>query len=200
MVISSNGNKTDSKPNKCKWKRKYITKENMILAKSLAKKHYYIALRGVVQNRIKALKIFTKYYPDREIDAIYEQLSEERKSLIEPIEPNLKDRVKQWNEETYEKNTSFPENLRYETEQGDIVRSKSEVIIANILYQHKNDIIYKYEKPLEIIENGWRKTIYPDFTIMNVHTGKVVYWEHAGLMDDAVYANDFVRKMVNNLL
>lgn len=177
MVISSNGNKTDSKPNKCKWKRKYITKENMILAKSLAKKHYYIALRGVVQNRIKALKIFTKYYPDREIDAIYEQLSEERKSLIEPIEPNLKDRVKQWNEETYEKNTSFPENLRYETEQGDIVRSKSEVIIANILYQHKNDIIYKYEKPLEIIENGWRKTIYPDFTIMNVHTGKVVYWE-----------------------
>lgn len=35
---------------------------------------------------------------------------------------------------------------------------------------------------------------------MNVHTGKVVYWEHAGLMDDAVYANDFVRKMVNNLL
>lgn len=72
--------------------------------------------------------------------------------------------------------------------------------IANILYQHKNDIIYKYEKPLEIIENGWRKTIYPDFTIMNVHTGKVVYWEHAGLMDDAVYANDFVRKMVYNLL
>lgn len=30
---------------------------------------------------------------------------------------------------------------------------------------------------------------------MNVHTGKVVYWEHAGLMDDVVYVNEFVRKM-----
>ena len=30
---------------------------------------------------------------------------------------------------------------------------------------------------------------------MYVHTGKVVYWEHAGLMDDAVYVNEFVRKM-----
>ena len=194
-TLETSHNKTDSKPNKCKWKRKYITKENMILAKTLAKKHYYIALKDVVQNRIKALKTFTKYYPDREIDAIYEQLSEERKRLIEPIGQTLRDKVKQWDEEIYEKNTSFPENLRYETEQGDIVRSKSEVIIANILYQHRNNIIYKYEKPLEIIENGRKKTIYPDFTIMNVHTGKVVYWEHAGLMDDAVYANDFVRKM-----
>ena len=122
-------------------------------------------------------------------------MSEERKRLIEPIGQTLRDKVKQWDEEIYEKNTCFPENLRYETEQGDFVRSKSEVIIANILYQHRNNIIYKYEKPLEIIENGRKKTIYPDFTIMNVHTGKVVYWEHAGIMDDAVYANDFVRKM-----
>ena len=90
---------------------------------------------------------------------------------------------------------SFPENLRYETEQGDMVRSKSEVIIANLLYRNKTDIIYKYEKPLEVIENGRKKTIYPDFTIMNVHTGKVTYWEHAGIMDDAFYANEFVKKM-----
>ena len=32
---------------------------------------------------------------------------------------------------------------------------------------------------------------------MNIHTGKVWYWEHAGKMDDELYANDFVRK--NNL-
>ena len=76
-----------------------------------------------------------------------------------------------------------------------MVRSKSEVIIANLLYRNKTDIIYKYEKPLEVIENGRKKTIYPDFTIMNVHTGKVTYWEHAGIMDDAFYANEFVKKM-----
>lgn len=42
---------------------------------------------------------------------------------------------------------------------------------------------------------GVEKIVHPDFTIINIHTGKVVYWEHAGLMDDAHYANDFVRKM-----
>lgn len=181
--------------NKSKWKRKYITKENITLAKSLAKKHYYITLKGVIEKRIKALKAFVKYYPNREIDTIYEELSEERKKLINPIVPTLKDKVKQWDEEFYEINTSFPENLRYETEQGEKVRSKSEVIIANLLYQNRNDILYKYEKLLEVIDHGRKKTIYPDFTIMNVHTGKVVYWEHAGRMDDPLYANDFVKKM-----
>jgi len=53
---------------------------------------------------------------------------------------------------------SFSENLRYETEQRDMVRSKSEVIIANLLYHNRNAILYKYEKPLEVIENGRKKT------------------------------------------
>lgn len=178
-----------------KWSRKYITNENISLAKALAKKHYYTSLKRVIQKQLNALRHFEKNYSDKELDAIYEELCDERKMLVESIEPTLKERVKLWNEEEYEKNKSFPENLRYETEQGDMVRSKSEVIIANLLYRNKTDIIYKYEKPLEVIENGRKKTIYPDFTIMNVHTGKVTYWEHAGIMDDAFYANEFVKKM-----
>lgn len=43
--------------------------------------------------------------------------------------------------------------------------------------------------------DGREKTIYPDFTIINVYTGRVSYWEHAGRMDDPYYAGDFVRKM-----
>ena len=41
-------------------------------------------------------------------------------------------------------------------------------------------------------------------TYLNVHTGKIIYWEHAGRMDDLYYTNDFVKKMnayiTNNLL
>lgn len=187
------GEQTDKSAGK--WNRKYISGENISLAKELANKHYYIGLKKIIQKRLKALNKFIKDYPAEEIDVIYDELCDERKVLVEPIEITIKEKVKKWLEEVYEKNISFSENLRYETEQGDIVRSKSEVIIANILYQHRKDILYKYEKPLEIIENGRKKTIYPDFTIINVHTGKVIYWEHAGLMDDAFYANEFVRKM-----
>ena len=55
--------------------------------------------------------------------------------------------------------------------------------------------LYKYERPLEVIIAGHTQTTHPDFTIINIHTGKITYWEHAGRMVDAQYADDFVRKM-----
>jgi len=149
----------------------------------------------VIERRLKALRYFENNYPDKEIDEVYYEMCEERRSLVEPIELPLREKVKQWQEEKYEGNMLFPERLRYETEQGEKVRSKSEVIIANMLYRNRKDIVYKYEYPLEVVENGRRKIIYPDFTIMNVHTGKITYFEHAGLMDDANYATEFVKKM-----
>lgn len=110
---------------------------------------------------------------------------------------SVKEKIMQWENEAYEKNMMFPENLRYETEQGDFVRSKSEMIIANILYQNRNHVLYKYERPLEIIEKGRTKIIYPDFTILNINTGKMMYWEHAGLLDNSYYASEFVKKINN---
>ena len=185
----------DKKSISGKWNRRYITNENMSLAKSLAKKYYYITLKKVIQKRLKVLRRLIQDYPAQEIEAIYDEMSNERKLLIEPIEMTVKEKVKQWENEIYEKNTMYSDNLRYETEQGELVRSKSEVIIANILFQHREDILYKYERPLQIIVNGKEKTIYPDFTILNLHTGKMIYWEHAGLLDDPFYAGEFVRKI-----
>lgn len=71
----------------------------------------------------------------------------------------------------------------YRTLKGDYVRSKSEVIIANALYNHQ--ISYEYEKPLVLEGCGY--TLYPDFTIYTPHKKQVVYWEHCGLMDNEKY-------------
>lgn len=178
-----------------KWKRKYIKKGEDSLAKALAQKHYYSVIRPILEEHLKNLKCLGEKCPLDELEEVYDNLSDERKNLVVPIYVGAKEKVRQWQTESYEKNMMYPENLRYETEQGDVVRSKSEVIIANLLYQSRKDILYKYERPLEVLENGRMKTIYPDFTILNIHTGKVTYWEHAGLMDDPYYANEFVRKM-----
>ena len=187
-----------------KWVRRYIKKDELSLAKKLAQKHYYLSIRPILEKMLDETKRFMRKCPSNELEAIYDNLSIERKKLVTPIQLSVKEKVKQWQTEVYEKNQMFPENLRYETEQGEVVRSKSEVIIANILYHNRKDILYKYERPLEVMENGRQKTIYPDFTILNKHTGKVTYWEHAGCMDDSYYANEFVRKMntyiVNELL
>ena len=148
-----------------------------------------------------ALRNFQKAYQPKESEQVYDELSEIRKELVTPLIVSKEELMRRWNTEKYESNPFHPENLRYETEQGELVRSKSEVIIANILYSHKEDILYKYERPLVLEKDGTVKSIYPDFTVLNQHSGRIIYFEHAGRMDDPYYANDFVKKMntyVNN--
>ena len=178
-----------------KWVRRYIKKGELSLAKTLAQKQYYTSIRPILEKMLDEIKRFAKKCPLNELEEIYDNLSVERKNLVMPLQASAKEKVKHWETEVYEKNLMYPENLRFETEKGDMVRSKSEVIIANILYRNRKNILYKYERPLEVIENGRQKTIYPDFTILNKRTGEITYWEHAGRMDDPYYANDFVKKM-----
>lgn len=75
----------------------------------------------------------------------------------------------------------YAENLVYKTEKGEMVRSKSEVIIANMLYE--NHIPYTYEKELNV--GGFKKI--PDFTIEDEESGDVWYWEHCGMINDENY-------------
>ena len=80
-------------------------------------------------------------------------------------------------------------NKIHATTKGDKVRSKSEVIIANLLFQH--NIKYEYELPLEY-EHG--KQIKPDFTI-TFSEGKNIFWEHLGLLGSETYDENWLHKM-----
>lgn len=80
------------------------------------------------------------------------------------------------------------ERLIHRTSRGEAVRSKSEVIIANLL--HSNGVGYHYEHPLEL--GGVVK--YPDFTIEDDDTGVTYYWEHCGLLHDAAYRRRWEEK------
>ncbi len=80
----------------------------------------------------------------------------------------------------------FNLNKIYTTQKGDLVRSKSEVIIANMLYT--SNIDYEYEKKL--VKND--KSILPDFTIY--HNNQTLYWEHLGLIGIESYDNDWLKK------
>ena len=82
----------------------------------------------------------------------------------------------------------YSDYLVYRTLKGELVRSKSEVIIANLLYE--NGIKYRYEEPL--IVGGYRKR--PDFTIKDEESGKIWYWEHCGMMSDNKYRRKWENK------
>lgn len=61
------------------------------------------------------------------------------------------------------------------------MRSKSEVIISNLLYAA--GIKYRYEEKLLYSENKW---IEPDFTIYLPNKEKI-YWEHVGMLGREEY-------------
>jgi hypothetical protein len=90
------------------------------------------------------------------------------------------------------KETRFlAQGLIHRTERGDLVRSKSEIIIADKL--HARGIEYAYEQPL-ILGNG--RIRYPDFTVADHARGITFYWEHLGMLGDAVYRSRWERKRI----
>lgn len=76
----------------------------------------------------------------------------------------------------------------HKTAAGELVRSKSEVIVANTLRHLGVD--YVYEQRLTMPDGTWRL---PDFTIYR--TGRpTVYWEHLGMLNSPGYRADWKAK------
>ncbi len=177
-------------------KTTYIKKKDIKFAKQLAQKEYWQKAKQVLQMQLDTLKQFDETYDETALEQIYEKLPNERKQLVIPVTCSAKQKLKEWYEETYEPYDGFSEYKIYETNRGEMVRSKSEVIIANQLYQRRKDLDYKYERPLGLQDKSGREIIiHPDFTIINKHTGKIYYYEHVGKLDEVRYAMDFARKM-----
>ena len=97
--------------------------------------------------------------------------------------------LSEWINQEYERmafRDGFPE---YYTRQGLRVRSKSEVIIADIL--DEMGVPFLYEKPIQL----GMGTVHPDFTLLDIGKRKEVYWEHFGMMDDMDYRNNAILKI-----
>ena len=75
----------------------------------------------------------------------------------------------------------YSSNYRHMTDKGDMVASKSEVIIADTMFALGID--YEYEKEFQLA-NG--RVVKPDFTIRK-KDGSIALWEHVGLPDDPEY-------------
>lgn len=82
----------------------------------------------------------------------------------------------------------YEDRLIHRTARGELVRSKSEVIIANALYYHHLEYVYE---PVLALEGVVKR---PDFKIIDDDTGETWYWEHCGLMDDPRYKRRWEEK------
>jgi hypothetical protein len=82
------------------------------------------------------------------------------------------------------------EGLIHRTERGELVRSKSELVIADKLYAAKID--YLYEQPIQLKDGSVR---YPDFTVTDDASGETIVWEHLGLLLEPSYKQRWAAKL-----
>lgn len=170
--------------------RKYIPKEKLAFAKAVAQRDYDLAVRrALVDVRYKIMR-FVKSYDAASIEKVYENLCDARKILVEPIIQTDEEFIQEWKRTHCGQKNEYPMTKSYLTDQGEKVRSKSEKILADLLFKHR--IIYTYE-PKVILKNG--KIFYPDFAALNIRTRRTMYWEHFGLVSNGEYASNALCKL-----
>ena len=167
----------------------YIPVANRQTAVSLIQKRYDQKVLIAAQKQRTVIEYFLHNYDPACIRKIYTMQSEIRKSNIIPVELPDQEYENNWQSVAFTPKGFSPDIPEHYTYKGERVRSKSEVMIADILNQE--NIPYKYECPLKLGDN----IIYPDFTILRLSDRKEIYWEHLGMMDDQTYCNNALQRI-----
>ena len=175
-------------------KKKYLTRDDEKTLSMLAQKQYVQKLLDnavAEKNRLIELRdsISGISFPDRK--AVLDSMGELAK-YVKPVLSESELLAENWINEEFCQHDKTDKH-RFETMSKDMVRSKSEVLIADRLYTA--GIPFKYEMLLELGNGFIRQRYYPDFTIMNKRTGKIYYWEHLGMMGDKGYCLDSLGKL-----
>lgn len=168
----------------------YIPKEKIKLAREMAQNTYNKKIYKAAQKELsiieKALEVETENLTAR----LYENCSPGRKKLITPLDVTDEEYARIWESREYKRKGFAPDAQELYSKKGDRVRSKSELIIADALYDL--GIPYLYECPLLLEGFG---IVYPDFTMLHKKSRMVKYLEHLGMMGDPDYMNKALKKI-----
>ena len=192
LHIHTQKNKKTQYYHKCTSDQKpqYIKEKDYYIAEALAQKEYNQKIICAAADELEAIKKYEKSFPELTAEEIYENLTEERKKLINPMILPEKQFIEEWESVKYTGRSFDKDAPEHYTSKGERVRSKSEVIIADSL--RRAGIPYRYEFPIELY---YGKVVYPDFTILNVRLRKEIRWEHFGMMNKEDYVEKTVRKI-----
>ncbi len=174
-------------------KRIYLNpSKDISLIKDLSTKKYCLQVLESAKSEKEALDSLLHYYNKNAVYSdVYSSLDITSQKITDSLLLSNNEYAKWWQSQKYPKK-DFDASITTEfyTNRGERVRSKSEILIANTL--DKLCIPYRYECQL-IMQDG--TMIYPDFTILKVHTREEKYYEHAGRMTDIGYNKDFMRRL-----
>ncbi len=173
--------------------RIYLSRKDETTIRRLAQKRYEESLLARQKENFHVLsKVLPLLQKIEDPHDVFSKMPAAIQPYITPIYPTRAGYVQHWltDKTDLPSNANFhPENCIYLTENGEKVRSKSEMTIANLL--RAMQLPYQYEKPLVL--NG--QLTYPDFTILDANTQTEVYYEHFGMMDQEEYRTAALQKI-----
>lgn len=178
----------------------YIRKSEKQFIMQLAQKEYANKILQLSKEKKAELMRKKIQYDWGDIECVHTKMSKDKQNLISPFVMNDEEYAKKWKADLQEKKirreetilTKYPLDSEFGivTEGDEIVRSKSEKIIADKLYVL--GVPYEYEIPFALGTGGY---VYPDFTVLNKSARKTFYWEHFGMMDNMEYCEKAIRKI-----
>lgn len=168
---------------------KYLSADNIGFIASICQRDYYVKLLKKLNELLARYQRGFQIDIYVEIDSVYYSFNPGKRSLIKPIIPDIESFIEEWHLQHPGSLNTFTIINGVYTNNGELVRSKSEKIIADKLLD--NGIPYAYEPSL--IVDGLIK--YPDFLILNKRTRETLIWEHLGLADSVDYNSNNLSKL-----
>ena len=179
-----------------KWQRRGISKDKQLL-RALARKEFLREVIGQFDHDIAVITDALTSFRGFDADAVLKVLKTRYPKLPGEYfyDPNwipsprttdegLNSRLqacREWAKQPYEKSTYKQWEKKVRTSRGLLVRTKSEALICEMLYNY--GIPFRYEQVLHV-EDG---ILVPDYTF-RAADGSHFYWEHAGMLTKPKYS------------
>ena len=168
----------------------YIRKAQLPLARKLAQRLYDERVLKAARRELRALRNLANAYTRGHAEEVFGTLPASYQNIVTPIEKSKEEYLKEWKAITFSGKAIDPEATTFQSAAGEKMRSKSEVLIADLL--HRLNIPYFYEKPLALKGLG---IVHPDFTLLDLENRQEIYWEHLGMLDDPTYLGRALSKI-----
>ena len=168
----------------------YLGADKLSMAQKLAQKNYEQEEMKAIDQELEAIAEYFRSYPAVSLEEVYHKLSPVRRGLVTPSIETEEMFLERWKRK-YHTDEGFSNGREeFTTDRGEQVRSKSEMIIANML--NRLGVCYCYEPAVTLPGLG---TVHPDFAMPDLRCRKTVLLEHLGMLGDPGYADSTVRKI-----
>ena len=167
----------------------YLGNDKAQEIKTLIQKKFDTELLKVSKKEKDVLERAIKDLGPKTREQVWEEFPQQFKEYVKVDESINTGYIEKWKKEW--PLTKEDKEHKFLTSKGDYVRSKSEYIIAELLF--RAGIPYHYETKLTFDHGFYR--YWPDFKVLNPKTLKVYYWEHFGMMDDKTYFGETQEKL-----